>query len=107
MEKAAFYDTKPYDKIWFDELKDKYGIELQYIEDKLTAETAHFAAGCRAAVIFVNDKLDCAAASALQDMGRDPFRQPLCHQNRRIFCLTDLFLENIDGHANPLLFGRI
>lgn len=69
MEKAAFYDTKPYDKIWFDELKGKYGIEIQYIEDKLTAETAHFAAGCRSAVIFVNDKLDCAAANALQDAG--------------------------------------
>ena len=57
MRKAAFFDTKPYDTVWFDKLKDKYNIEIVYIQEKLSPETAHMARGCGAVVPFVNDDL--------------------------------------------------
>lgn len=69
MDKVAFYDTKPYDKVWFDELKNRYGIEIKYIENKLNADTAILASGCRAAVIFVNDTLDRKTAETLEKNG--------------------------------------
>ena len=51
MEKIAFFDTKPYDKIWFDKLNTDYNIK--YIESKLTADTVYSARGCKAVVAFV------------------------------------------------------
>ena len=36
MIKMAFFDTKPYDKIWFDKLKDEYDIKIKYYESRLT-----------------------------------------------------------------------
>ena len=30
MNKVAFFDTKPYDKIYFDELKEQYGVEQHH-----------------------------------------------------------------------------
>ncbi len=65
MDKVAFYDTKPYDRIWFDKLKDKYGIDIKYIENRLCEDTAVLSNGCRAAVIFVNDVLDAKTARSL------------------------------------------
>lgn len=58
MKKLAFYDAKPYDKIWFDTYKKEFDIELRYIENKLTSETAHLAAGCDGVIAFVNDTVD-------------------------------------------------
>ena len=69
MNRFAFYDTKPYDKLWFDRLKDEYGIRLKYIENKLNAETASLASGCSGVVAFVNDTLDSTAVDALYDIG--------------------------------------
>lgn len=58
MKKLAFYDAKPYDKIWFDAYKKEFDIGLRYIENKLTSETAHLAAGCDGVIAFVNDTVD-------------------------------------------------
>lgn len=69
MEKVAFYDTKPYDKKWFDEYKAHYNIEIKYIENKLNADTAVLAEGCKAAIIFVNDILDKQTAENLVRRG--------------------------------------
>lgn len=69
MDRVAFYDTKPYDKIWFDRLCGEYGIDIKYIEGRLCEDTAALANGCRAAVIFVNDKLDAKTAKALERNG--------------------------------------
>ena len=35
MIRIAFYDTKPYDRVWFDKLKQAYGFEFKYYENKL------------------------------------------------------------------------
>lgn len=69
MNRFAFYDAKPYDKIWFDRLKDKYDIKLKYIENKLNAETAGLASGCGGVVAFVNDTLDSEVIDALHQNG--------------------------------------
>ena len=48
MEKIAFFDTKQYDKIWFNKLNTNY--DIKYISYKLTPDTASAARGCKAAV---------------------------------------------------------
>ncbi len=35
MNQVCFYDTKPYDKIYFEELKKNYNIQIDYFESKL------------------------------------------------------------------------
>ena len=69
MDTVAFYDTKPYDRKWFDALKGKYGIEIKYLENKLNADTALLAYGSRAVVAFVNDTLDEKTIWALHKVG--------------------------------------
>lgn len=60
--KIAFFDTKPYDRSGFDALLPPYerelGFTLYYFENKLNKDTAFMAAGCEAAVAFVNDTVD-------------------------------------------------
>lgn len=67
MEKIAFFDTKPYDKIWFDKLNTDYNIK--YIESKLTSDTAFSARGCKAVVAFVNDTVDSETIDELREIG--------------------------------------
>lgn len=67
MEKIAFFDTKPYDKVWFDKLNTDYTIK--YIESKLTPDTAHAARGCKAVVAFVNDTVSSETIDELCEIG--------------------------------------
>ena len=69
MYKAAFYDTKQYDKKWFDELKGDYGIEIKYFENKLNRDTAVLADGCDAVIAFVNDDVGYETLGKLESMG--------------------------------------
>lgn len=55
MKKLAFFDTKPYDKVWFEKLKSEYNAEIKYFEAKLNEDTAYLAKGCDCVVCFVND----------------------------------------------------
>ena len=66
--KLAFYDTKQYDRIWFDKLKDKYDVQFKYLEVKLNEDTAPLAKGCDGVVIFVNDTADKTTINILSDM---------------------------------------
>ena len=59
--KVAFYGTKSYDKIFFEELaKDKgegaYNCDITYFDSRLTAETVHLCRGFDAVCMFVNDE---------------------------------------------------
>lgn len=56
MDKIAMFDTKPYDRTWFDQLNNRY--HIKYLEPKLTPDTVSLAHGCRAVIPFVNDTLD-------------------------------------------------
>ncbi len=69
MVKVAFFDTKPYDKIYFDELKGQYGIEIEYFESKLSPRTAVMAKGSKAVVAFVNDDIGKETISVLKENG--------------------------------------
>ena len=53
--KIAFYDTKPYDKIWFEPVAKEKGFEINFFEEKLNEKTASWAKECDAVCIFVND----------------------------------------------------
>ncbi|MDE7278755.1 MAG: 2-hydroxyacid dehydrogenase, partial [Oscillospiraceae bacterium] len=67
MEKIAFFDTKQYDKIWFDKLNTNY--DIKYIRYKLTPDTASAARGCKAAVAFVNDSITAETIDELCAVG--------------------------------------
>ena len=69
MIKIAFFDTKDYDKTFFDEYNKKYNYEITYFESKLNIETAQLAKGFDAICIFVNDIADKATLDKLNEYG--------------------------------------
>jgi len=69
MKKIGFFDTKPYDRIWFDKLKDKYGFEFKYFESKLNGDTAMMCNGLDGVVAFVNDVIDERTINVLSGFG--------------------------------------
>lgn len=56
MKKIAFFDTKQYDKIWFDKFNTNY--KIAYFENKLNPNTAFMTQNCDAVVVFVNDEIN-------------------------------------------------
>ncbi len=69
MKKIAFFDAKPYDKIWFDRLKDEHGFKIKYYENKLNEDTVTMAAGSDAVVAFVNDDINAQVLDFLNQQG--------------------------------------
>lgn len=69
MLRVAFFDTKPYDRIYFDALKDDYGIEIEYFESKLSPRTAVMAKNVKAVVAFVNDDVCKETIDVLKENG--------------------------------------
>ncbi len=67
MKTIAFFDTKPYDREWFDKVNTGY--EIKYLESKLTSATAQLAAGSDAVCAFVNDTVDAEVIDKLYQMG--------------------------------------
>lgn len=67
--KLAFFDTKPYDRTSFAPLAEKYGVELQFFETKLTPDTAALAQGCEGVCVFVNDTVNAEVIDRLYDAG--------------------------------------
>lgn len=65
---VAFYDTKPYDKVWFNSLPHN-GIKFKFFEPKLNSETAKLAYGCSAVVAFVNDDINAETIDKLYQLG--------------------------------------
>jgi len=68
-EKIAFFDTKPYDKIYFDRFNKQHNFEITYFETKLSQETALLARGFPVLCLFVHDKVDAQLATTLANMG--------------------------------------
>lgn len=56
MKKIAFFDTKPYDKIWFDEYNET--LDIDYYEGKLNRKTCKLVKGYDGVIAFVNDDID-------------------------------------------------
>lgn len=67
MERIAFFDTKPYDRIWFDRLNKSF--EIEYFESRLRPGSVRLAEGCRAVCAFVNDDIGASTVRSLADMG--------------------------------------
>lgn len=67
--RIAFYDTKPYDKIWFEPMAKEQGFDIIFFEEKFSRHTAIFAKGCDAVCIFVNDDADDKAIEVLKELG--------------------------------------
>lgn len=69
MEKICFYNTKPYDKKYFEKYKDDYSLQIEYFSGKLREKTAVLARDYDAAVAFVNDDIGKETIDALYDSG--------------------------------------
>jgi D-lactate dehydrogenase len=67
--KIAFYDTKPYDKPWFDRLAPEFGCEIKYLDYQISADTARFAHSCEVVCVFVNDVVDSETIDILSGNG--------------------------------------
>ena len=67
--RIAFYDTKPYDKKWFEPMSQEYGFEITFFETKLNKYTAILANGADAVCIFVNDEADKDTLDILEKEG--------------------------------------
>lgn len=67
--KICFFDTKPYDRTYFDLYKEKFGFEIDYYEPKLNENTAVMAKGYEAVVAFVNDTIDKKTIDTLYEGG--------------------------------------
>ncbi|MBE6761835.1 MAG: 2-hydroxyacid dehydrogenase [Ruminococcaceae bacterium] len=64
MKRIAFFDTKPYDKIWFDEYNNgRY--EIVYFEGKLNRYTVGITAGFDGVCGFVNDDINADVINSL------------------------------------------
>ena len=92
MKKIAFYDTKPYDKLWMDKLKSEHGLQIKYFESKLNADTVALAKGSDGVVAFVNDTIDAPVIDALHSYGID------------ILALRSAGFNNVDFQA---AFGKV
>ena len=69
MIRAAMFDTKPYDRIFFDSQAQDAGIELHHFEHRLDRDTAQLAKGYDVVIPFVNDVVDGAVVRTLAENG--------------------------------------
>ena len=69
MYKISFYNTKSYDKISFDKLKNEYQMDIEYHKYKLNEKTVKFAEGSDAVVAFVNDTINEKVIDKLCEYG--------------------------------------
>lgn len=67
--KIAFFDTKPYDRLSFDEYTGQSGIEFKYFETKLNEDTVDLAQGYDGVCVFVNDTVNAAVIDKLYAWG--------------------------------------
>lgn len=67
--KIAFFSAKKYDIETFKKVNEKYGHEIDFLEDSLNSRTALLAQDRDAVCVFVNDKINSTALLALQKHG--------------------------------------
>jgi D-lactate dehydrogenase len=65
----AFFDTKPYDKEFFNAANQFFGMDIKYFETHLIPDTTLLAQNSRAVCIFVNDKVTKEVINNLSDQG--------------------------------------
>ncbi len=67
--RIMFYDTKPYDKIWFQPMGEELGYKIKFQEVKLNEDTAVLAKNYNAVCIFVNDDAGKETIQVLKEIG--------------------------------------
>lgn len=67
--KFAFFDSKPYDKPFFEKYGNEKGIEFKFFETKLNPDTVKLANGFDGVCIFVNDTVNAEVIDSLYEMG--------------------------------------
>ncbi len=67
--KIAFFDTKPYDRTFFDAANQTFHFEFDYFETRLAPASAGMAAGHDAVCVFVNDDLNGETVARLHAGG--------------------------------------
>ncbi|MCR2033416.1 2-hydroxyacid dehydrogenase [Anaerofustis stercorihominis] len=67
MEKICFFNTKSYDRKWFDYYNKNY--EIEFYESRLNKNSAILASGSSGIISFVNDNLDKDTIDVLYDLG--------------------------------------
>jgi len=67
--KIAFFDTKPYDKEYFNEINKTYHFDITYFRNHLTPENILLAKGFNIIIIFVNDLINEKMMKTLADFG--------------------------------------
>ena len=66
----AFFDTKPYDREFFDLANEKaFHFDIRYIENRLMPDTAALARGCNTVCAFVNDVISSKVVSRFKELG--------------------------------------
>ena len=67
--KIAFFDTKPYDKVYFRRFEAAYDNKYKFFTTKLNADTAIMAKGYDCVCVFVNDTVDKEVIDILLELG--------------------------------------
>lgn len=88
MYKISFYDTKPYDRQFFDKANELFGFDIHYYETKLSPKTAVLAAGSKAVIAFVND-----------DISKETINR-LCEQGTELIAMRCAGYNNVDLKAS-------
>ena len=65
MTDASFFDTKPYDRRYFEASSQAERIRWRFHEFRLGPDTVGTVAGARAVCLFVNDRVDARCIDAL------------------------------------------
>jgi hypothetical protein len=67
--RIAFFDTKPYDRKFFEAADKKFGFPITYFEEHLGPGTASSTRGFNTVCIFVNDVVDADVIKVLHKNG--------------------------------------
>ena len=82
--KIAFFDTKPYDKTYFEIYGAKYNVEFKFFETKLNGDTVFLAKGFDGVCVFVNDTVNAEVIDRL------------CNLNINVLALRCAGFNNVD-----------
>lgn len=69
MKKIAFFDTKPYDREFFDHANKDYGYEIRYLKTHLNESTAELTEKADVVCAFVNDNINKAVIDRMKEHG--------------------------------------
>ena len=67
--RIAFFDAKPYDVEFFNELNTDYNFEIKYFKFHLTPDNVLLTKGYDSVIIFVNDTVNAGMVDILKEYG--------------------------------------